>query len=52
MSVVALYNKLELKGKHIGTRTDRYMGIERIYDTATRPGLSIIWKKSEKIGTN
>ena len=26
------------------------MGIERIYDTATRPGLSIIWKKSEKSG--
>ena len=41
MSVVVRYNQLELKHKHIGTRTYRYMGIERVYDTATHPGLSI-----------
>ena len=46
MSVVVRYNYLELKHKHIGTRTYRYMGIERVYDTATHPGLSIKSKMS------
>ena len=39
ISVVVRYNELELKHKHIGTRTYRYMGIERIYGAVTRPGL-------------
>ena len=41
MSVVVRYNKLKFKRKHIGTRTYRYMGIERIYGAATRPRLSL-----------
>ena len=44
MSVVVRYNKLELNSKHTCTRTYRYMGTERIYDTATRPELSLIRK--------
>ena len=47
MSVVVRYNYLELKRRHIGTRTYRYMGIERVYDTATHPGLSIKVPMSE-----
>ena len=49
MSVVVQYNSLELKLKHIGTLTYRYMGIERIYSTATCPRLSLNIEKNAYI---